>query len=159
MPSGWLYCVQGHPLDPDPLCCVQCGGLLGNIAHNWPCTQDLYARNTKLQSKGSLYAFSYSKNASEGLLGVLFRSYAAGGLNRLCQEWGQAHFNIFLGASCSHAPHFIGIYKDSERQIRASVSCQHPSETDGDPQKLRPRNGGWKQLGQLAGWSETSKMR
>ena len=32
--------------------------LLGNIAHNWPCTQDLYARNTKLQSKGSFYAFS-----------------------------------------------------------------------------------------------------
>ena len=111
------------------------------------------------QDRHYLRISSYSKNASEGLLGVLFRSYAAGGLNRLCQEWGQAHFNIFLGASYSHAPHFIGIYKDSERQIRASVSCQRPSETDGDPQKLRPRNGGWKQLGQLAGWSETSKMR
>src|ERR1035441_3396563 len=44
-----------------------------------------YPTNTKLQRMGSFYAFSYSKNAWEGLLGVLFRSYAAGGPKRGCK--------------------------------------------------------------------------
>jgi hypothetical protein len=42
------------PLDPDPLCCVQCGGLLGNVAHNWSCMHDLYARKREITTEGQI---------------------------------------------------------------------------------------------------------
>ena len=91
MPSGWLYCVQGHPLDPDPLCCVQCGGLLGNIAHNWPCTQDLYARKREITTEGQfLCVFLILRTLRKGSLGYFFAATLLAGQDEALGDEGTA---------------------------------------------------------------------
>ena len=67
------------PLDLASVCCVQCRGPRSNIAHNWCCTQGLYATKREIWTGRQFEALSDSKNALKGLLRVIFRSYAAGG--------------------------------------------------------------------------------
>ena len=51
------------PLDTTPVCCVQYGAVPVNIACNWSCTQDLYARLTLTDNRR---ANSYSKLNGHG---------------------------------------------------------------------------------------------
>src|SRR6516225_10381899 len=67
------------PLDTTLVCCVQYGAVPVNIACNWSCTQDLYARLTLTDSRR---ANAYSKRVQIGGLRVIFRSYAADGPGR-----------------------------------------------------------------------------
>src|ERR1017187_473182 len=89
----WLavLCARASPSRRTRLPAYNPGGLPGNIAHNWPCTQDLYARKREITTEGQfLCVFLILRTLRKGSLGYFFAATLLAGQDEALGDEGTA---------------------------------------------------------------------